>query len=265
MHLHVLPEAELGDAPLFVVVRSGAEPLPAFERKFRVDHQCRRLIGHEHHTIGPGAVAERVLEGKAPLRQPIADDRLHAALAEGAAGLLVGEDRLEAHHVLAEFGDVGLRAVDDGEPLVERAERLRRLGVGFGERLTDALALCVEPLVDRTHEVGGARAEDLRHRLHARVHFVLALQHAGELALEILRLLPRRLGLRFTLLGLEPASVVLAQRQQHQCNQQHRGKPRRRKQQGRQRHGGVAQGENDSIHRLTLAHPVYDLFFCPPC
>ncbi len=56
--------------------------------------------------------------------QPVADDRLHAALAIGAARLLVGENVLERHHLAGERGEILLGRVDDRQPLVEMRERL---------------------------------------------------------------------------------------------------------------------------------------------
>ena len=53
------------------------------------------------------------------MRQAVGDDRLHARLAEGAARLLVGEDRLQLHDLAGKRLDVVLRRVDDGQPLLQ--------------------------------------------------------------------------------------------------------------------------------------------------
>ena len=53
------------------------------------------------------------------MRQAVGDDRLHARLPEGAARLLVGQDRLQLHDLPGERLDVALRGVDDGQPLLQ--------------------------------------------------------------------------------------------------------------------------------------------------
>ncbi len=69
-----------------------AERGDGFERELGVDHQRAPVIaGQVHDAIGPLAVRERVLERVGVLGQPVGHDRFHAALAEGAARLLVGE------------------------------------------------------------------------------------------------------------------------------------------------------------------------------
>ena len=115
--------ADVGAQPrrrlLALVVGLGvAEGGDGFEREFRVDHQ-RALVGQEHGAVRPAAVGQRELEFVAALRQAILDDDLHAALAECAALLLVGEHALQRGDLGGELGDVLLRAVDHGKPLVE--------------------------------------------------------------------------------------------------------------------------------------------------
>ena len=56
--------------------------------------------------------------------QAVADDRFHAALAIGAAGLLVGENILERDHLARQRGEILLRRVDDRETLVQLRQRL---------------------------------------------------------------------------------------------------------------------------------------------
>ena len=74
---------------------------------------------------GRVAVRERELEVVGARRQAVAHDRLHPPLAEGAAGLLVGENVLERHHLAGHFAQARLRGVDDREPLVELARGFR--------------------------------------------------------------------------------------------------------------------------------------------
>ncbi len=109
------------------------------------------------------------------MRQAVGDDRLHARLAEGAARLLVGEDRLQLHDLAGERLDVVLRAVDYGQPLLQLGERfMRRLGL-LGHRLADAAGHGVEPLADRLGEFGLARAKDLGDRAEPPLHLRLRL------------------------------------------------------------------------------------------
>ena len=121
-----------------------------FERELGVDHQ-RALVGQEHGAVGTRAVGERVLELVAALGQPVLDDRLHAALAEGAARLLVAEHGAERSHLRGEIGDVLLRAVDDREPLVQLMQVLDRV-------LGGALHRLAEPVRHRSRAVRGPRA-----------------------------------------------------------------------------------------------------------
>ena len=100
-----------------------AERVHRLERELGVDHQ-RALVGQEHRAVRPAAVGERVLEFVEALRQSVLDDDLHAALAEGAAVLLVGEHALQRGDLGGELGDVLLRAVDHRQPLVQLRARL---------------------------------------------------------------------------------------------------------------------------------------------
>ena len=72
-------------------------------------------------AVGPLAVRQRRLEAVGALGQAVLDDGLHAHLAEGAARLLVGEDLLQRDHLGGKLGQVPLRRVDDGQPLVKLA------------------------------------------------------------------------------------------------------------------------------------------------
>ena len=78
----------------FILALGVAETREGLERKFRIDYQ-RALIRQENRTIRSAAVGEHELELVATLRQSILDDDFHAALAEGAALLLVGKHALQ--------------------------------------------------------------------------------------------------------------------------------------------------------------------------
>ena len=101
------------------------------------------------------------LERVGALGQAVLDDGFHAQLAEGAPRLLVGEDLLQAHHVVGKIGQVLLRGVDDGEPLVELGDQFMGLARGLVEVGADPLRHAVEPLVDGAGDVALARHADL--------------------------------------------------------------------------------------------------------
>ena len=81
---------EFGRGMARVVALRVAERGDGFERELGVDHQ-RALVRQEDRAIRPRAVRERELEFVGAFREPVLDDHFHAALAEGAALLLVGE------------------------------------------------------------------------------------------------------------------------------------------------------------------------------
>ncbi len=82
-----------------------------FQREFGIDNQMP-LVRHVDAAVWPGIVGQRELELISALWQPVGDDRLHAALAEGAAALLVVENFLQRRHRRGQIGDVLLRRVD---------------------------------------------------------------------------------------------------------------------------------------------------------
>ena len=171
--------------------RRGADGVPGLQREFCVDDQWRRAVRHFHGAIRPAAVGKCLLEGVAALRQPIGDDRLHARLAEGAARLLVGQDRLQLHHLAGQRLDVVLRGVDHGEPFLQpRKVLMRRLGL-FGHGLADAAGHGVEALADRLVEFGLAGAEHVGGSAHAPLHLGLRLQDAGHARLRFAGVLGR--------------------------------------------------------------------------
>ena len=140
----------------------GAQGLEALQRELRVDDQRRGRSGQAERAVGPRAVGQAGLKREAARGQGIADDRLHAHLAEGAARLLVRQDVLQADDAPGEIGDIGLRRVDDRQPLI----KLRKLlgGVAllrlqmFAEMLRDA----VEPVLQRAGKLGLPAQRQLR-------------------------------------------------------------------------------------------------------
>ena len=146
---------------LLLLAPRRAERLEALERKLGVDHHGGFRVWHMQQAIRPLAVRERRLERVGAPGQAVLDDCLHAQLPEGAPRLLVGEDFLQADHVVGKLGQVPLRGVDDGEPLVEFGDRLMGLARGLVEVGTDALGHAVEPLVDGARDVALARDADL--------------------------------------------------------------------------------------------------------
>src|SRR5205085_8493852 len=137
------------------------------ERELRVDHETARVAGEAHEAVRPGAVRERALELEGAAGQAVADDRLHAALAVGAAGLLVREDLLQPDDLAGELGQVLLRRVDDREALVQLREVLVLVAGRALEALADPVLQAIEALRDQAHELALARAEDLGHGLQA--------------------------------------------------------------------------------------------------
>ena len=134
-------------------------------------------------AVGPLAVGKRGLEGEGAFRQPVLDDGLHAHLAEGAARLLVGEDLLKGDHVAGEVGEVLLRRVDHGEPLMQLGDGVGGLARRLGQVRADPMGHAVEPLVDGAGELAVTADADLGKRLEP--HFQL-----GELGVALLRLAP---------------------------------------------------------------------------
>mgnify|MGYP003139653850 CR=1 FL=1 len=103
------------------------------------------------------------------------------------------------------MGDVGLRPVDHRKPLVELGQRFVGLGAVFGHGLIDPMRIGIDPLGEDTGKIGGPRAKDLAHGLHAPGHFGLGAHHIGHVPLHLgiaggikcclFLALPRRAGL----------------------------------------------------------------------
>ncbi len=138
-----------------------------FEREFGIDDQ-RPFVGQEDRAVGPQLVGERVLEFVAALGQAVAHDQFHAALAEGAALLLVGKHALQRGDLGRQRRDVLLRAVDDGEPLVELLQVFRRAQLGLFERIAEPVRHRIEPLVDGMAEMVLRLGEQADHGLEPR-------------------------------------------------------------------------------------------------
>ena len=165
MLAHVLAHARPGLSPLVVGggVAIGGD---GFERKLGVDHQ-RPLVWQEDYAIRPHAVAERELKLVAILRQAVADDDFHAALTEGAALLLVGQDVLQRRHLAGQRRDVFLRPVDDGKPLMQLLQVLGGALRGLVQRIAKPVRDRIEPLVDEMLQLRLALRQQPDHRLHA--------------------------------------------------------------------------------------------------
>ena len=119
------------------------------------------------------------------MRQAVGDDRLHARLAEGAARLLVGQDRLQLHDLAGKRLDVALRGIDDRQPLLQLGQALmRRFGL-LGHGLAEPAGHGVEPLADRLRQFRLPRAEHFGDGAHAALHLGLALQDAGHPRLRV--------------------------------------------------------------------------------
>ena len=144
--------AELALRRLFLLRRlRRADRVPPLQRELGVDHQARAAVGEEDQAVRPVAVGKRRLELVARGRQPVAHDRFHARLAEGAALLLVGEDVLQLDHLGGEVGDRPLRLVDHRQPLAELGQALVGAARRLAHRLADPVAEAVEPVGQVAH------------------------------------------------------------------------------------------------------------------
>ncbi len=111
--------------------------LVALQRKLRVDDERAGRIRHVDQAIGPPAVGQRRLPGEGVGRQGLGDDVVELDLPEGAPGLLVRQDVLQAQHVARQRLDLGLRPIDGREPLLQLPERTGRAGRAVAERGAD--------------------------------------------------------------------------------------------------------------------------------
>ena len=155
--------------------------MTASSGNFEFDDQ-RPLVREMDHAIRPGGIRQRELEFVGALRQPVLDDHFHAALAEGAALLLVGQHALQRGHLRGQRGDVLLRGIDDGEPFVQPVEVLAGLLGGVLDRLADAVGDGVEPLGKGLLELGLPVRQHVAHGAHQPGGFGLQpakLGHAG--------------------------------------------------------------------------------------
>ena len=137
------------------------------------------LPGQEHRAVRPHLVGERVLEFVTALRQAVLDDDFHARLAERAALLLVGQYALQRGDLGGEIGDVFLRGVDDGEPLVQLLQMLAGVRRGLLQRIAEPVRHRLEPLVDRGLQLRLAVAEHPDHGFEALPGGALRLRQFG--------------------------------------------------------------------------------------
>ena len=138
------------------------------------------------------------------MRQPVGDDRLHARLAEGAARLLVGEDRLKLNDLAGQRLDVALRDIDDRQPLLQLGKALMRRFRLLGHGLAKTAGHRVEALADRLCEFGLPRPEYFGDGAHSALHFGLALQDAGHPRLGVAGMVGGFRGSHRTRLGRPP-------------------------------------------------------------
>ena len=143
--------------PRRLVIGLAQRPI-AFERELGVDDNRSRRIGQTDQAIGAPVVRERGLERVGRRRQGILHEIAKLHLAEGATGMLVGQDILQADHLarqlLAHLGDVLLRLVDDGQACLELAQGFRRLGRRLLKAVTERLGELVEPARQRNLGLG---------------------------------------------------------------------------------------------------------------
>ncbi len=198
------------------------------QRELGVDHEPARVAGQVHEAVRPGAVRERRLEGVGARRQPVADDRLHPALAVGAAGLLVGEDLAQADDLAGEVREVPLRGVDHGETLVELGEVLALMAGGRLESLADAVLEAVDALSDHAGELALPRAEDLRDGLQPSRHLGLDPGQLRDLVVHLARPLGRRGGIERALAAGSHEENGDRHEEQEATGPQSRGRPRPR-------------------------------------
>ena len=121
-------------------------------------------------AIGPGGLGslsrqsartpgrERRLEVVGRGRQGALHQVVELDLAEGAAGLLVGQDLLQADDLGRKLADLLLRLVDADQPLAQIGDDLARRLLGAVEPLRDDLAqrllLLAQRLLDPLHGLG---------------------------------------------------------------------------------------------------------------
>ena len=97
------------------------------QRKLRIDHNRPRRVRQMDQTIRPLPIRQRRLQRIAVRRQRLGHDIGQLDLPERAARLLVRQNILKAQHIARQLGDVVLRLVDGRKPLLQLAQRRRRL------------------------------------------------------------------------------------------------------------------------------------------
>ena len=100
-------------------------------------------------------------------------------MAERATRLLVGEHALERGHLAGERGDIFLRAVDDGKPLVQLFQIVGSMLRGLLQRIAEPVRDRIEPLVDRVLNLRLPIGQHSDHRLKPRRAVTLRLHQFG--------------------------------------------------------------------------------------
>jgi hypothetical protein len=114
---------------------------------------------------------ERGLKLVSAIGQTICNNRLHARLPESTARLLVGQYGLQGDDLPGERRNIGLRRVNDRQPLLQLGKIFMR-GLGLLRHgLANAVGHSVQPLTDRLRHFRLAGAENFGHGLHAALHF----------------------------------------------------------------------------------------------
>ena len=241
MFAHIVAQAGAGLLAGGVGI-GGAEGGEGLQREFRVHHHEPVVAGQADDAIGPVAVGEHMLEGEGVGGEIVPHDGLHAALAEGAARLLVGENLLQPQHLLRKAGQPLLGPVDHCETL---AQFRQMVGGGTGallQPLPHPRAHGVEPVGHDAGEIGLAGGHHLGHGAQA----------AGQFRVEAGQLLHLVVGLVLALGGerrLEGARVARPQdgdRDDDQKGQRQSAGGEQEPEAG----DGNAEGEEGLVHRL---------------
>jgi hypothetical protein len=133
---------------------SAHECFVGLQRELRVDDDGARRVGQADHAICALAVRQGRLEGIGVGRQGLGHDIVQLDFPERAARLLVGQDVLKRQDIARQFLDLGLRAVDLFEFLLQLAERPRGAGRGAVQGLGHAFLHVFQPPFHRLQHAG---------------------------------------------------------------------------------------------------------------
>jgi len=212
-----------------------AQGFEGLQRELGVHDDLQVAARQADQAVGPGATGQGGLEFVGRGRKGIGDDGLHARLAEGAAGLLVGENALQGENLSGKRVDGGLCPVDHGQPLRQLPEMLGGAFRLFLKSLADAQRYAVQPLGEQAGDVG------VTGRCGLRLLTQLA-AHLGELAFQQ----PQALLSGPSLPSVQPSGAPCEK--QHQQEQQHDGHGQSRRQHVAA-HGELADPEEYRIGR----------------